>query len=197
MGERTEEIEREIEGERERLRSNLEELRARVRSSVDWRTQFRNYPLLGLGVALGGGLLLASLIGRRGGDTRPDGRAYLQARTSRGRGQLLNAWETLQGALIGMAVSKVTEALVEWVPGIKEHLVRRTPAERAARSGNGNGLQGEGNYQAARRYRAGAERFVRSADVAAAARRAAPRNESEAEELEAAEDEGRARGKPS
>jgi hypothetical protein len=96
-----------------------------------------------------------------------------------------------------VAVSRATGALAEWVPGFKEHLGRGARAERAARSGNGNGLQGEGNYQAARRYRAGAERFVRSADVAAAAKRAAPRDESEAEELEAAEDKGRARAKPS
>jgi hypothetical protein len=196
MGERTEKIEREIEGEREQLRSNLEELRTRVRYSVDWRRQFRNYPLLGLGVAVGGGLLLAALIGR-GRESRPYAPMYRHGRPSRGRGQLLNAWETLQSALIGVAVSRATGALAEWVPGFKDHLGRGVRAERAARSGNGDGLQGEGNYQAARRYRAGAERFVRSADVAAAAKRAAPRDESEADELDAAEDKGRARAKPS
>jgi hypothetical protein len=194
MGERTEKIEREIEGEREELRSNIEELRSRVRSSVDWRRQFRDHPLLGLGVAVGGGLLVAALIGR-GRDSRRYARVYAHGRPS--RGHLLNAWETLQSALIGVAVSGVTGALAEWLPDFREHLGRGAPPERPARSGNGGGLQGEGNYRAARRYRAGAERFVRSADVASAAKRAAPRDESEAEELEAAEDQGRARAKPS
>lgn len=194
MGERTEQIEREIEGEREELRSNLEELRSRVRSSVDWRQQFRHYPLLGLGVALGGGMLLAAMM-RSGRRRYPH--AYGPARVSRGRGQLLNAWETIQGALIGAAMSRVTEALVEWVPGFREHLRRGAEPVRPTAAGNGNGAQGEGNYRAARRYRAGAERFVRSGEVASAARRAAPRDEAEAEELEAAEDAGRSRAKPS
>ena len=62
---------------------------------------------------------------------------------------------------------------------------------------DGNGVQGEGNYEAARRYRAGVDRYVRSADVGAAARAAAPRSAAEAEELEAAENKGRSRAKPS
>jgi hypothetical protein len=82
------------------------------------------------------------------------------------------------------------------VPGFREHL-ESSAHVRTSRHGNGHGVQGEGNYDAARRYRAGVEKFVRTTDVAAAARAAAPRNESEAEELEAAEEEGRARGRPS
>jgi bacterioferritin len=52
-------------------------------------------------------------------------------------------------------------------------------------------LQGEGDYEAARRYDSAVRRFVRHADVARAARAAAPRNKREAQEMATAEASGR------
>ena len=190
MGQRTDQIEAQIEEERGELRSNLDELGARVRSATDWRHQFRNNPMLGLGLAFGGGLLFASLLRGAARGRNPRGNP------ERGRGQLLSAWEAIQGALIGVTVNKVTDVLGDLVPAFREHFGKGVSGG-SGRQGNGHGAQGEGNYEAARRYRAGVERYVRTADVAAAARAAEPRNESEAEELEAAEDLGRSRGKPS
>jgi len=191
------EIESEIAGEREALRSNLEELHDRVRSAADWRRQFRNNPVLGLSLAFGGGLLLAGLLGRRGtGATRtyyypahsgPAARAPRSA--APGRDRLLGAWDAIQSALIGVAATTITNALSDLIPGLGEH------APGSGRSGDG--IQGEGDYQAARRYRASAQRYARTGDVGRAARAAAPRSEAEAEELERAEALGRARGKPS
>jgi hypothetical protein len=62
-------------------------------------------------------------------------------------------------------------------------------------SGSGDGLQGEGNYAAARRYRKGVSEFVENTDIEGAARAAEPRDERQAEELKAAEEAGRSRKK--
>lgn len=191
MGEKTDEIESQIREERAELRANLDELGDRVRSVTDWRRQFRNNPVLGVGLAFGGGLLLAAILRSPARDVphhAPSGSAS-------GRGPLSTAWETIQSALIGVAATKVTDVLTEFVPGFREHLAKGAHAHRSRRPGNGGDVQGEGNYEAARRYRAGVERYVHTEDVDRAARAAQPRSEAEAEELEAAEDEGRSRAK--
>ena len=56
-------------------------------------------------------------------------------------------------------------------------------------------VQGEGDYEGARRYRDDVEKFVATADIEKAARRAAPRDQREAAELNAAEETGRRRVK--
>ena len=53
-------------------------------------------------------------------------------------------------------------------------------------------LQGEGNYDASRRYRQATEKFVESGKVDKAAERAKPTSIAEAAELERAEEAGRA-----
>ena len=52
-------------------------------------------------------------------------------------------------------------------------------------------IQGEGDYRAAREYREDVQQFLQHADVEKAARDAAPRDRSEARELERAEAQGR------
>jgi hypothetical protein len=56
-------------------------------------------------------------------------------------------------------------------------------------------VHGEGNYAASRQYNEATKRFVDSGQVDDAAAEAAPRDESEARELERAEQAGRARAK--
>lgn len=56
-------------------------------------------------------------------------------------------------------------------------------------------LQGEGNYDAARRHRQGAEDFVKRGEVQPAAEAAEPKSPEEAQELRDAEAEGRARAR--
>ncbi len=58
-----------------------------------------------------------------------------------------------------------------------------------------NDLQGEGNYDAARRYDKAQREFVESGQVDDAARKAAPKNADEAEQLRQAEQDGKSRAK--
>jgi hypothetical protein len=56
-------------------------------------------------------------------------------------------------------------------------------------------IQGEGDYEATRRYRKRTEDFVNNHDVEKEAASAAPGNEAEAKELESAEEAGKSRAK--
>jgi hypothetical protein len=56
-------------------------------------------------------------------------------------------------------------------------------------------IQGEGDYEAARRHRKRVTEYVENNDVEKAAIRAAPENAAVADELETAEAEGKARAK--
>ncbi len=67
-----------------------------------------------------------------------------------------------------------------------------TPASEKT---SGAELQGEGNYDAARRHRESVEEFVESGQVEGAARDAAPNDEAEAREMEAAEAVGKSHAK--
>ena len=58
-----------------------------------------------------------------------------------------------------------------------------------------DGVQGEGNYVAAREFNAAERKFVASGKVAAAARAAAPKSEAERQAMFAAEEEGKRRAK--
>jgi len=58
-----------------------------------------------------------------------------------------------------------------------------------------DGVQGEGNYTAAREFNEGERRFVESGNVPAAARAAAPTTEAERQAMFAAEEEGKRRAK--
>lgn len=61
----TDQIENHIEDERKDLRSNLQELEARVRSATDWRRFFGKYTGAMIAAAFGGGMLVSIMIGRR------------------------------------------------------------------------------------------------------------------------------------
>lgn len=56
-------------------------------------------------------------------------------------------------------------------------------------------LQGEGNYAAAHRHRESVEQFIDAGKVQSAAENAAPADAAEAEELRAAEEEGKSHAK--
>jgi hypothetical protein len=202
MGETTDQIETHLETKQDALRSNLEELEQKVKAVTDWRRQFRNNPGLMLGLAFGGGMLLAGVL------RRPQRRAQyrLSAEPAIGREprkvearrmQLRQVWDEIQGALIAAATSKITESLAGAVPRFGTRRRGTSARGGSASNGNGNGVQGEGDYEAARRYQTDVGNFVRAANIERAARAAAPQDEDEARELAEAEAAGRRRAKPS
>jgi hypothetical protein len=65
MGEKSSQITRQIEETRTRLGWNLQELEHRVKRVADWRQQFALRPFTMMGLALGGGVLLAAALGGR------------------------------------------------------------------------------------------------------------------------------------
>jgi hypothetical protein len=64
------------------------------------------------------------------------------------------------------------------------------PSEHAKPAATGK-LQGEGDYESTRRFDKDEREFLKHADVPDLARRAAPKSQQEAEELEKAEQIGR------
>ena len=189
MGQTSDEIETHIRSTREDLRANLDELEGRVKSVVNWREGFRRNPALGLGLAIAGGFLLAGLTTRAPARARPpteEGRYPLPRRR-----HLQHVWDTVQSTLVGVAASRATDMLSEFVL----NAVARRAAD-ADLAGEAE-LQGEGDYRAARRYRSAAEHYAQSGDVRRAARAAAPHNPDEAAEMAEAEAEGRARARRS
>lgn len=73
---------------------------------------------------------------------------------------------------------------------------RSTPKKPTAAAARDQ-VQGEGDYEAAHRYRQSVETFVRSADIEQAARNAAPRSETERRDMATAEWACRRRAKRS
>ena len=141
MGQTANQIENQIENKREDLAKNLRELEYKVKSATDWRHQFENRPALFLGVAFGGGALLASIIGRPSGGGRhyynyvpgngssaTDSRARARREPSPAMEKASQAWENVKGALVGIAASKAKDYADGFIPGFSEQY-RQTEAE--------------------------------------------------------------------
>lgn len=63
MDEKPDQIMGHIEAQRNQLGRNLNELESRVRENADWHTWYDRNPMMILGAALGGGLIVGSVIG--------------------------------------------------------------------------------------------------------------------------------------
>ena len=139
MAERPDQIERDIESARTELGSNLHELEYKVRQEADWKTHFERNPMTLLGLAFGGGVLLASMIGgssRRAVIATPE---YQNGKSSGGglrNTPVSESWGILKGALIGLAGTKVRDALNEALPGFAEQYdkIERGNSASASRS---------------------------------------------------------------
>jgi len=133
MGQRTDQIENQIENKREDLKSNLQELETRVKTATDWRHYFAEHTGTMIAAAFGGGVLLATMVGGRsnraslsqaGGSSEP-ARPW---RTGT-KHEVLENVDSIKSALVGAAATKFKGILGEVVPGFKEHLAK-AEAER-------------------------------------------------------------------
>lgn len=129
MAETTHEIETTIDRTREDLADNLRELEDKVRSAADWKEYFDANPALFLGLAFGGALLVGSILAGR--TPRSYAGAQVESETSTRAPHRERAHETVElikGALLGVAVSRLTQFMDSMLPGFGEHY-RRAEAE--------------------------------------------------------------------
>jgi hypothetical protein len=160
MGERTDQIERHIQRQRDELEDNFSELERKVRDAFDWRTQFQEHPATMLGVALLGGALVGALLPRASSVTSrvtsrrrsfseppvfqtaysvpqaapaaPDWNAY-SASTGEVVQKTSEVWDNLKDAAIGMAAARLGDVIEEMVPGFGEHY-KKAASNNTARS---------------------------------------------------------------
>jgi hypothetical protein len=127
----TERVKQHLDHEHRALRSNLEELEHRVRSTVDWRTQFRGHTAAFLAFACVSGLLIGMMTARR--RRAPAGLDYSTATGDRpaapyadhSRREASLAWRSIESALIGLAAATLKNTLANLLPGFREQLGRR------------------------------------------------------------------------
>jgi hypothetical protein len=151
MGERSDQIERQIEIKRSELSENFNELGEKVRTAINWRAQFQDRPGAMLALAFGGGFFLSALFPsvrsarRNYGSAQPpassssagehgsfgirsDGRA--SKRPSVARENL----EAMSDALMSVALCKATTFIDELVPGFREEFARAKSERRPEQS---------------------------------------------------------------
>jgi hypothetical protein len=135
MGETTDQIAAHIEDTRDDLGSNLRELEQKVKSVTDWKQHFQKSPLTMVGVAFGGGILLASMMGgkrrsQRGVSSLADN-VEPHAGTDHQKYKAMETWDNIKGAIIGVAATRFKDFVAEVIPGFDEQY-QRTEAKTAA-----------------------------------------------------------------
>jgi hypothetical protein len=131
MGERTDQIERQIAETRSELSDNVGELQGKVKSAVDWRTQFQEHPGTLLAVAFGGGVVLSAILPSsrraRNRNAAPhasaDELAPVNAATNKPN-DLRRSMDAFTGALLGVAVNKASGFLDSLLPGFHQEFTK-------------------------------------------------------------------------
>jgi len=130
MEQTTDQIEAYIQATHHDLGANLKELENRVKSVTDWKEHFHNSPMTMISVAFGAGIVLAAALGgkrRRGVERAPFSYGnvsptHTEETTQRPKSN--ETWDTVRGALIGVAATRFKDFVGEIVPGFSEHLQR-------------------------------------------------------------------------
>lgn len=125
MGQTTGQIESDIRHKREDLHSNFQELETKVKSVTDWKQHFQNHPGFMVAAAFGTGALLATLgRGKTRHGSRMSGSNYSDGslRTPGQKSEVLQTWDNVKSALVGVAATQVTGFLGRLVPGFQEQL---------------------------------------------------------------------------
>lgn len=164
MDEKPDQILGHIEAQRTELGRNLNELETRVRRGTDWKTYFDKNPMMMLGVALGGGLLLGTAVGRRnqhrGTRSRSSslsspalGFASAGTMSSSSGSRLMAAQrhevsETLdhvKAALVGFGIAKAKDFMCHAIPGFDQHLSEAEQKRKSQRQDYAGSSAGTGS----------------------------------------------------
>jgi hypothetical protein len=171
VGQTSGEIRDQIDQQREQLGQNLHNLEERVKEKVDWRTQFEQRPMAGLGIAFGTGFLLSMLI--PSGDDDKNARREWSSSYVPPPSEPRHNWQTagisssyaseprkqrspemneisetvdlVKGALLGLAATRLRGYLADAVPGFKdeyEQAAKQRGTSDASRIDTGDGDQG-------------------------------------------------------
>jgi hypothetical protein len=137
MGQAASQIAAHIEDTRADLGANLQELEQKVRAATDWKQHFRNNPITMVGVAFGGGIMLAAMLGgrkhRRGRDfARAATGAETNGNPSYAPHKAIETLDTIKDALIGVAATKVKNFVGDIVPGFHDEMKRCEEKAKAA-----------------------------------------------------------------
>ena len=138
MGKTANQIETHIERTRDNLGANIHELEEKVKSATDWKHYFQKNPMTMIGMAFGGGVLLATMVGgkrRRSYSHEPA--SHVLAGTDRPKHVAAEALDGIKGALIGVAASRIKEFVGEVVPGFSEHYKRTRDAKSKTQTNGG------------------------------------------------------------
>ena len=133
-------IETHIEETRETLGSNIEELEQKVKSVTDWRHHFQNTPMTMMGIAFGGGVVLAKMLGgrkrQRSSSSHSEPDSYTpRAQANRQKHKAMETLDNVKGALIGVAATRLKDFVEEIVPGFKDQFHRTVNAKSAPSPG--------------------------------------------------------------
>ena len=129
MGETTGQIESHIANKRADLHSNLKELESKVKSATDWRQYFQKHTGTMVAAAFGGGIMISALARKRSPTpVTASSASQVPSATQRaernGTHEILETWDTIKTALVGVAATKFKGMLGEVVPGFSEHLTK-------------------------------------------------------------------------
>ena len=160
MGETTDAIKGRIDEQRHQLEGNLEgiedkfkqtseQVQEKVHNATDWRYQFNERPMLGLGIAFGGGILLASMMGGGSKDSNRQSYSYQpqyqsHSGTDIGRQHVSSTMDNIKGALLGVAAAQAKSFLSQSVPSFNDEY-RKVENENS--SGGSRGQTSDGMSQ--------------------------------------------------
>jgi hypothetical protein len=159
MAETSDQIERHIQQTRNDLGDNFSELQEKVKTAVDWRAQFEERPGTMLALAFGGGIVLSALLpsGRRSRSTYDEGwkpapnrdltPAMQSATPPAGkRNETRQTVEALGGALVGVAVNRVSRFIDSLLPGFEREFSNAKAAKSSYsyRPDSGNIAESDG-----------------------------------------------------
>lgn len=106
--------------------SSTQGLALNVASGTGLKRQFEARPAMMLGIAFGGGVLVATMLGRR--RRRSVERGFATAigagarlGTNINKQKTVDYWNNIKGALIGVAASRLTDYVGNLIPGFGEH----------------------------------------------------------------------------
>jgi len=126
MGETKYEIESHIVKTRDDLGANLHELEKKVKDITDWRYHYQNHPMALMGVAFGGGILLATMMGKS--RSAPTSMSSSVSSIRPVKNKAVQTWDHIKDALLGVAATKSTDFVGEVVPGFTKEFRSRAKA---------------------------------------------------------------------